>query len=507
MYSSPLKNIKFRFKQQVIMSFESISLTIVNSLIFLLIFISPQQALAAIAKEEVIAKLASAYDAKALININAITIVDYRKNVFSKQRSPDAIPDLWRFNEELTIDFANKKKALVSWRVNSTNKDLEKYIVDEKSGRVYDILHGRYSDDDWYNFSNTGGAVERSSDTLIAKKLLSASSKFRVIDEVQYQGQLHYQIAFVVSGKSESHIYINKLSGVINKVSRTHPTLGTLTYLFSNHSKVDNITFARDMNFSVGDNPRTISTYRNIELNPSLSNKFEVPLGVSSWGVPLDVSNMLYNKLGSGVYHVGKNFSRTLFVDAGEYFISVGGDGAIKENFTRLQNHLNTKKPLKFAVLTHHHRRQLNMLEPALSLKAKIVTVANNMPAIKSKLSRELDESNFVFVNQSKEFIDGNLNIFDIATAHADHNLVVYLEKERVLFAEDHYETLYKKGNPRSFKNMQIFANKIEKLGVDVRMLIDGSSPRVLSFDEFKNTIDSYISPICPTGYRVCQGG
>jgi hypothetical protein len=507
MYLSPLKNIKARLKQQVIMSFESTYLTIIISLIFLFFSVSPQHAFAETVKEDVIAKIASAYDAKALLNMKAITIADYRKNVFSKQSSPTALPDLWRFNEELTIDFANKKKALVSWRVNSTNKDLEKYIVDEKSARVYDILHRKYSDDDWYNLANTGGSVERSSDTLIAKKLLSTNSTFRVIDEVQYQGQAHYQIAFVVSGQSESHIYINKKSGLINKVFRTHPTLGTLTYLFSNHSKVGNISFARDMDFSIGDNPRTISTYRNIELNPNLSNKFAVPQGVSSWGVPLDVANMLYNKLGNHVYHVGKNFSRTLFIDAGEYFISVGGNDAIKEHFTSLQHRLNTKKPLKFAVLTHHHSSQLNMLEPALKLGAKIITVASNLTAIKRKLNRELNENNVVLVNQSKELIGGNLKIFDIATAHADHNLVVYLEKEKILFAEDHYETLYKKGNPRSFKNMLIFAYKIEKLSLDVRTLIDSSSPRVLSIDEFKNTIDTYTSPICPKGYRVCQGG
>ena len=506
MYIPPLKSIKVQLEKQMTMVFEPIKLTI-TKLVFLLILITSPAAFSEIVKDDVIAKISAAYDAKILTKINAITLVDYRKNIFPKQSSPTAAPELWRFNEELTIDFENKKKALVSWRVNNTNKDLEKYIADEKSGRVYDILHGKYSDDNWYNFANTGGSVERSSDTLIAKKLLSAPRTFRFIDEVQYQGQPHYQIAFKISGQSESHIYINKLSGVINKVSRTHPNLGTLTYLFSNHSKVGNITFARDMNFSVGDTLRTISTYRNIEINPNLSDKFALPLGVASWGIPIDVANMLHNKLENHVYYVGKNFSRTLFIDAGEYFISVGGNGAIKENFTHMQNHLSTKKPLKFAVLTHHHRSQLNMLEPALGLKAKIVTVASNLPAIKRKLARELDDSNFMLVNESKELLGGNLKILNIATAHADHNLVVYLEKEKILFAEDHYEILYEKGNPRSFKNIKIFANKIKGLGIDVRTLVNGSSPRVLSIDEFKNTIDTYIAPICPQGYQVCQRG
>lgn len=506
MYLSPLEIIKVRLDSQVSRLVGLINLTISN-FILLFISISIPTVFAETVKEDVTAKVSAAYGEKSLTNMKAITLVDYRKNVFAQQSSPAASPELWRFNEELTIDFANRKKALVSWRVNNTNKDLEKYIADEKSGRVYDILHGKFYDDSWYNFANTGATVERSSDTLIAKKLLLASSIFKLIDEVQYRGQTHYQIAFVISGKSESYVYISKLSGLINKVSRTHPTLGELTYSFSNHGKVGNITYARDMNFSVGDNPRTISTYRNIELNPDLNKKFAVPQGVSSWGTPLDVASMQYSKLGNNVYHVGKNFARTLFIDAGEYFISVGGNGAIKDNFINLQNHLSTKKPLKFALLTHHHRRQLNMLEPALSLKAKIVTVESNLLAIQRKLAQELDENNFVLVNRSKEFLEGHLKIFDIATAHADHNLVVYLEKEKILFAEHHYETLYEKSKPRSFKNMLLFAKKVEGLDIDVKTFVDGSSPRVLSNDEFNDTIDSYNTPICPQGYRVCQKG
>jgi hypothetical protein len=506
MYTYPLKSIKVQLEKKMTMVCEPIKLT-TTKLILLLTLISSPAALAETIKEDVLAKVSAAYNAKVLTNIEAITLVDYRKNVFPKQSSPDAAPELWRFNEELTIDFENKKKALISWRVNNTNKDLEKYISDEKSGRVYDILHGKYSDDNWYDFANTGGSVERSSDTLIAKKLLMATSTFSLIDEVEYQGQPHYKIAFKISGQSESHIYINKLSGLINKVSRTHPKLGALTYLFSNHSKVGNIAFARDMSFSVGDNPRTISTYRNIEISPNVGNKFAVPPGFSSWGASIDVESMLYNKLEEDVYYVGKDSSRTLFIDAGEYFISVGGNGAIKEHFTHLQNKLSSKKPLKLAVLTHHHRRQLNMIEPALSLKAKIVTVASNLPAIKRKLARELDENNFMLVNNSEELLGGNLKVFNVATAHADQNLVVYLEKEKILFAEHHYEILYEKGNPRAFKNMVTFANKIEKLGIDVGTLVNGSSPRVLSIGEFKSTIDSYRPPICPTGYQVCQRG
>jgi len=410
MHLSLVKSIRTTLKKQTTKQISPILVTL-NHFVLVLILMSPVPVLADPIDEQIIKKLSIAYNVKALKSINAITISDYRKNVFTQQTSPESTPEYWRFNEELTIDFVNKKKALLSWRVNNTNKDLEKFIVDENSGRVYDILHGKYSDSIRYNYTNTGGAIERSSDTLIAKKLLSTNGSFKFIDEVQYQGQPHYHVTFAISGRTESHIFINKLSGVINKVSRIHPTLGILTYAFSNHSTVNNITYARDMNFSVGKTPRTISMYRNIELRPSLSDKFVVPERMSSWGVPILVANMTVNKFGENAYHVGKNTSRSLFIDAGEYFISAGGNAALKENFIQLQRHLNTTKPLKFAVLTHHHRRQLNMIEPALSLNAKIITVKSNLSAIQGKLNKELDENDIVLVDQSITLLEGNVEL------------------------------------------------------------------------------------------------
>lgn len=457
--------------------------------------------------DDIIAKLASGYGGNELTSINAITIYDYRKVIFLQQSAPSDIPQFWRFNEELTIDFQNKRKALISWRVNHTNKDLEKYIVDENSSRIYDILHKKYTDDDWYNFANTGESFQRTSDTLIAKTIMSSKDKLKLIDEVQYRGSPHFIVEFPVSGQSNSQVYINQNSGLITKVTRKHPSAGELTYVFSNHTKVGNIAFARELNFFVADNPRTVSTYRHIDTTPNLVERFAKPKAFVSWGEALYSKDMVHNQLASGVYHVGKGYSRALFIDAGEYFISIGGDAQIANNFESLQQQLSTSKPLKFSVLTHHHSRQLGMVEPALGLGAKVVTVKNNLSAISNKLNRQINDENVVLVNNSISFMNENITIFDIATAHADQNLIAFLNKEKILYAEDHYEILYKTGNPRVFENMVTFASKIQSLGIDAQTLVNGSSSRVLSIKEFKDTINAYAEPTCPKGYRVCKNG
>lgn len=484
-----------------------LNVLIISLLFTLLLVVAPNTQAKSINIDEVTSKVASAYGGEKLTSLPAITIHHYRKNLFTDQSAPAQTPEFWRFNEELTIDFINKRKSLVSWRVNKTNKDLEKFLVADNSARIYDITNKKYHDDNWYNYTNTGSTIERSSDTLIARKILTAPQAVSSITQVQYQGEAHYQIELPLSGKTPSRIYINQASGLINKVARTHPSAGELTTVFSNHSTVDSIAFARDMSFFIGETPRVVSTYRMVDIQPNLAAAFAKPANFSAWGEALVSENVTVRQLANSVFHVGKGHSHTLFIDAGEFFIASGGDGKLASNFEYLQQHLKTTKPLKYAVLSHHHSRQLNMLEPALNLGAKIITVASNLTAIENKLNKGINNDSIILVDKSYHLLDGTITIHDIATAHADHNLVTYLANEKILYAEHHYEVLYQQGNPRGFKNMVIFANKLKALNIDANTLVNGASARILSGKEFTDTVNSYIKPTCPKTYSVCQQG
>ncbi len=456
---------------------------------------------------EAINTLKAAYGGSKLTSLPAITIHDHRKSLWPGQNESASSTDFWRINEELTIDFSNNTKGMLSWRVDRTNTDLEHYIANENAGRVYDVLNKRYTDDQWYNFKNTGASIERSSDTLVAKKLIEAKSDVLFVGEANYQGTPHYKLSYTLSGNAPSVIYIDKRSGFISKVSRQHPSGGELTYAFSNYSQVEGIGYARDMNFFVLGEPRVISTYRNIDIAPNLSSVLTPPKDYLSWGKPVDNSQMSHALLAPSIYHVGQGRSRALFVDVGDYFISVGGDRKLKENFNSLQNYLGSSKPLKMAVLTHHHSEHLNMIQPALNLGAKLITVAKNKVVIEEKLGKSIEPANFIFVEKSLSLWNGKLIIHDIPTAHTDNNLVAYLPKEKILYAEDHYETPYQKGLPRPFNNMVKFERAISELGLDIEYLVDGASPRILTMKEFKLGVKSFTKPSCPQGYRICQNG
>ena len=177
----------------------------------------------------------------------------------------------------------------------------------------------------------------------------------------------------------------------------------------------------------------------------------------------------------------------------------------LAENFKVLQNKLKTDKPLKYSVLTHHHQRQLKLLEPALSLGSKIITVESNLVAISKELDRQIESNNFMIVKDKLSLFGGSLIIYDIPTAHADHNLVVYIEKEELLFAEDHFEILYQNGELRPFKNMALFAKKIKNLKRPISTLVNGASQQPLSMKDFEQAVSNYKEPTCPKELNVCK--
>ena len=119
----------------------------------------------------VINKVIQAYGGSHLLDASSIEIHDYQKTIFVGESERPEQPEIWQINEKLIIDFKQQRKNLHSWRVSRTGKDLEEMIYDGNEGRVYDILHGKYSVESWVNYKDLGDAIEIKSTPMIARYL------------------------------------------------------------------------------------------------------------------------------------------------------------------------------------------------------------------------------------------------------------------------------------------------------------------------------------------------
>jgi len=474
---------------------------------FTLLF-NAQFTLAGDIENSIIAKISNAYGGKALSNAHSINITDFNKGPWPGQSENPGIPEIWRINEVLTIDFENKRKSMLSWRVSRSAKDLDRFVFDGKKGRIDDILNKKYATQDWLTYDSTGRSVSGRSDTMIVHGLMTNPEIITTYEgDANYRGAAHQKLTVNNPSGGQKTLYVHKDSGLISKVIRQHPRAGELVYIFSNHKKSNGVSFAQDMNFFVGGELRLLSIERSIEINPSFKNIVFDPVGFDSWGETFDDSKRFVREVEDKIYHVGKGGSYSMFVDVGDYFIASGGNGELKNNFGAVKNFTGVDKPLKYWIATHHHSGEIRNAIEAVELGASIVTVNEHLATIKKSLPLNTPDNIFTLVKGNRTFGNGAVKVYDIATAHSEHYLVIYAPKAKVVFAESHYGTELKTAIPRVHKDMVTFLKAIDSLNIKVDSFLDGYGRRQLSMEEFRVATDAYIDVVCPKGYKICEKG
>ncbi|MCK0069129.1 MBL fold metallo-hydrolase [Kordiimonas laminariae] len=416
-------------------------------------------------------------------------------------------PDFFREKSELLIDFEKRRKTMLSWRVSRTSVDLERFVFDGEKGRLYDILNRKYSDEDWLTFDSVGVSAVRASDTMIARVLPKLLTFAEHVGNGYFRGALHEMLKVRFLSGFEAILYIQQDTGFISKMERSHLRAGTLSYIFSNHIHADGIVYAQDMNFFVGDQPRQVSLDRKVTLNPSTNSAFDVPAGFTPWGEVLKTSEWKIQEVAKNTYLVGKGRSYTVFVDTGEAYIASGGQRDFRDALEKLYEYRDESKPVGSFVLTHHHSEHLADLPDVAELGATIFTVTEHLSAVKDRVGKQLKDKQIQEVNTFVSLADGQVEIYDISTAHSEHNLVMYVPQAKLLFAEDHYETQLKNALPRVHKDMINFKKAVRRLKLDVDAYLDGHSPRILTNEEFDQAIKLYGGEACPEGYNICVQG
>lgn len=466
--------------------------------------ISP--AIAAQSTSELINKVIGAYGGNVLTSTQSIKLIDYNKGPWPGESENPGLPEVWRINEELTIDFDRKRKALVSYRVPRTTLDLEKWIFDGKQGIKYDIFHQKYANVDWLSFNNLGGSIVRSSDTMHAKHLQDNLGSADYLGDEYFRGKIHHKLQVKKLTGGQFTYYIDNASGLINKAIRHHPS-STLVYVFSNHQVEDGLTYASDMNFFVNGELRLMSVKRGLERQPDLQTAFYKPSKFEHWGETIDSSQLKTKQISKQLFQVGKGRSKTVFVEQADHFIAIGGANAISANFAELSPINKGDKPLRYFVVTHHHRDNLTGLNDVVELGAKLIVARAHQTSVQSSLSNANAQNAMVIIEDGQQLNVGNLTLFDIATAHSQHYLLAYMPGNRLIIAEEHYESNLLDGKPRIYKDMVRFADALVELNLDVNKLIDVRSWRQFSYDEFKSWTDNFEEKVCPAGYEVCSGG
>lgn len=455
-------------------------------------------------EDKVIDQVISAYGGDALTDMKALRI-DIRNKFINVGQSLTAdMTGVSRGGTRLTIDYENGRKAVKNWNQGRAGFGYTQAIHNGEMAVNYNHISKTRTENPNLNFAVLGGGTMRVTDTTLAKMLSQARDNAVAGEETSYLGKSHIPVTFKMEGSPDLTVFVDKSSGLISKMTRENPQLGTLSYVFSDYKMSGRVPYASNVDFFIAGDPNILTTYKKVEVNANVSADFNAPQGYKDGGAQLDTSEMIVRKLADGVYFAGQGNGYSVFVDAGDYYVASGGYPQLPARLEAVQKEAGNQKPLRQLVVTHHHSDHLGAMNEAAEMGADFVTVNGHKSAIQNQLTTALSDDRFTLVEGSMELAGGNMQVIDIATAHSAQYLLVYVPAAKLVFSADHFSTNLENGLPNPNNNMVTFRTAVEALDLDIEGFLGAHGKRLLTMEDLKNATDGYTPASCPSGDAFC---
>lgn len=352
--------------------------------------------------------------------------------------------------------------------------------------------------------------VQRLFPQFILQNALNRASTLRWLGEEEYEGQKQQVITFADDGGLFA-LYIDARTHLLTKVETLadNRLFGTsaVEFIFTNYRSVENLKLPLRVISKLAGRLTTDLTYTEVKVRTHPNDAlFERPkgaeIGPETGGQPA----INVTKLADDVYFVTTplafrgNFCfndifaySQLFVIFRDYVLVVEApisDGLSRAVIAKIKE-VAPGKPIKYVIPTHYHSDHMGGIRGYVAEGATVVTTPGNKSFIEKWAStphplnrdapsvqdyRALIET----FAEKRIFSDGEhrVEVFNIGpTPHVDEMVIVYLPKEKIVFASDvagifaapakvHLST----ANPASID----FVEKIRRLGLEVETIASG---------------------------------
>ncbi|MCC2616819.1 MBL fold metallo-hydrolase [Aestuariibacter halophilus] len=487
--------------------------------LFILTTLVASHVAAATKENQIIQKTVTAYGGNTLLKLQSLTLNDSFYQ-YSQWQSSHALqgPMIGYLSEQqvrLSIDFVNHRKAL---------RQATFRLVDGHGSEIPSVTHRLFTDTRGYSvdhalqvyydapamtFDNADSGMSRLIDTLIVKQLYADKDHSEWRDIAYIQGVPHDVLSVNSGQKNEYTVYLNQQNGYLSRVLRKQGAQLT-TYNFLQHQRSGDLGWARQVFVSTPVRPVYHSTNRTITFNTTQEGDFNLPeiYPQRSRSAVVDSTELTLQKLAKDVYWIGQDWSYSLFIDMGDYYISAGAwqtdreSHAWQNGLDLLHKTTGKNKPVKQHIVTHHHHDHMMGLHDVIKQGAELVIHPNNIPAVQQHLSKPLSEQRFIPIADTTLLANDKVMLFDVPNSHANHNLVIYLPEQKILFSEDMFGSGLQQGfhSPANwpdldtYNRLQTLNDKVTALALDVEQYVSSHHARVLSQQE----IDQALSIIVP---------
>ena len=288
-------------------------------------------------------------------------------------------------------------------------------------------------------------------------------------------------------------------------------------YDFWDHQQTAGISWAKQILVSLKERPRMHTNSRQISFNQNIKNSLNFPPNYQHRAMlkEADFSKMAIQQLANNAYLVGSGWGHTLFIDTGEYLITMGAwkrsedskDTTWKQRYQLLTKTIGKEKPVKYHIFSHHHQDHLSALPEIVKLGATFYVHESHLASVQKELKTPLAKERFISVGNNGTAIGEDVIIFDVPNGESSHNLVAFLPESGTVFSEDMFISRTEKGLPRPtewtdwYNRLRFLNAKIKQLGLDAKQFAAAHSGRVLT----KRDIDKALTFSCPSNEVLAE--
>ncbi len=341
------------------------------------------------------------------------------------------------------------------------------------------------------DFNATAGPFVRITSALLVKQLQERRNTSHWLGVEDVDGRPHDVITLVMQVGPGLSLYFDQQTRMLNKAERILPPFGVVAYRYRNHKAIEGISFNTDFELLLNGAHNLSRRNSGIAVNQAQEGITDIPKGlrIDEPRVPDELTS---NKLDEGVYLIGGGGAYSLFVEMEDYVFAAGATAGAAARIEKMRKSI-PEKPVRYALLTHHHNDHIPGAADYVAAESTLLTVTANEAVVRAIAG--VDKAKMEFIDGKRTISDGerDIEIRNIGpTPHAENLLVVYLPAEGILFEADHFPLPLNGTLPPPSNNTRAFVEAVENWDFD--RLVGAHSPAVASKSDLMGAVSGKLA-------------